>query len=117
VTQPSVTWTPPDSAQGRTERLVRGVFLVFLVAALSVVALLVLRPGEVGFPVGACLRGHWSDISDSDLTLVECSDPHDYVVWAIVDNENDCPPFTIGRVPLTTGGLVPKDRYECLRAA
>lgn len=116
MTQPPLADPPPEVTQNRTEQLVRGVFVVFLFVAIVFVAQLVLRPGD-GFPVGSCLRGSWSDDTGGGVELVACSEPHDYVVAAIADDWNGCPPLTVGRLPFNTGGLIAKDKYGCLRAA
>ena len=111
-----MTAPAPATEMARTEQLVRGIFVVFLFVAVAIIATLVTRPGD-GFPVGTCLRGHWEDSANSEITVVPCSEPHDYVVAVVVDDWNACPPATVGHLQVTTGGLAPKDRYECLLAA
>lgn len=95
------------------EQLVRGIFVVFLVVAVGIVGALATRPND-GFPVGSCLRGHWNDIADSEVALVPCSESHDYVVAAEVDDWTGCPSATVGRMDIATGGLFSRHRYQCL---
>jgi hypothetical protein len=116
MTQAPQPSTPPEVTRARTERIARRAFVGFLVIAIAFGAQLALRRGD-GFPIGSCLRGSWSDDTGGGVALVQCSEPHDYVVLAIADVWNGCPPLTIGRMPFNTGGLISKDKWQCLRAA
>ena len=104
-------------SQSRTEQLVRGMFVVFLLVSTVLVTALVMRPADYVYPIGTCLRGNWDYEGVDQIEAVQCTEQHDYLVVSVADDWNECPPATVSRVQVSTGGLAPRDRYVCLVAA
>jgi hypothetical protein len=125
--------TTSDARRSSTGRIAFATFVVFLVLAVGFVAVQVLPPTGPTYAVGMCLSGHVSDTEAASVQVVQCDEPHQYVVVKIIDpavtlSSEICPEPYAGYIGFETSGLGEKWRhllgdprvygkYACLEAS